>query len=113
MRGREAGTVFKLAPTAGGIWIETVLYSFCPTDCSYGLSPWAGLTLDAAGNLYGATYYGGANGDGTAFELSPNANGTWTEMALHCFAGGIDGERPSSVDGSNDCSILASVRPTP
>jgi hypothetical protein len=35
---------------------ETVLYSF---DSPSGYGPLAGLTFDAAGNLYGATSYGG------------------------------------------------------
>ena len=29
------------------------------------------MIADAAGNLYGTTYYGGAHGEGTVFELSP------------------------------------------
>jgi uncharacterized repeat protein (TIGR03803 family) len=54
----HAGTVFELAPpsTQGGAWTETVLYSFA--GGSDGKSPVAGLVFDAAGNLYGTTFFG-------------------------------------------------------
>jgi uncharacterized repeat protein (TIGR03803 family) len=50
-----------------------------------GMNPQAGLILDAAGNLYGTTGDGGANGVGTAFELSRTATGGWQETVLHSF----------------------------
>jgi uncharacterized repeat protein (TIGR03803 family) len=67
----ESGTVFKLSP--GTNWTETVLYDFCSeSGCIDGATPWAPVIMDAAGNLYGTTYGGGANGDhGTVFELTP------------------------------------------
>lgn len=55
---------------------------------------YAGVTLDSAGNLYGTTVGGGAYGQGTVFELTPNSNGRWTEHVLHDFAGGKDGAAP-------------------
>ena len=61
------GTVFKLSPGEGG-WTETVLHTFNGTD---GAAPYAGLIRDAAGNLYGTTFLGGAYGGGTVFELTP------------------------------------------
>jgi uncharacterized repeat protein (TIGR03803 family) len=59
------GTVFKV-DTSGK---ETVLYSF--TGGSDGASPYAGLILDASGNLYGTTPIGGAYGYGVVFKLTP------------------------------------------
>jgi uncharacterized repeat protein (TIGR03803 family) len=48
------------------------------------------LTLDSAGNLYGATASGGAYGHGTVFRLkSPG----WTQTVLHSF-NGSDGDFP-------------------
>jgi uncharacterized repeat protein (TIGR03803 family) len=44
--------------------------------------------LDAAGDLYGTTYGGGANSLGTAFELTPAAGGIWTENILANFSFG-------------------------
>lgn len=59
------GTIFKLDPAGN----ETVLYSF--TGGSDGLGPMAGLVQDAAGNLYGTTVYGGSQGAGVVFKLTP------------------------------------------
>ena len=50
------GTVFELTPNGSGGWTEQVLFSFNLAD---GWYPYAGLILDAAGNLYGTTYTGG------------------------------------------------------
>jgi uncharacterized repeat protein (TIGR03803 family) len=36
-----------------------------------GFVPFAGLTADQAGNLYGTTTSGGAQGGGTIFEITP------------------------------------------
>jgi uncharacterized repeat protein (TIGR03803 family) len=55
----------------------------------------AGLTIDAAGNLYGTTSVGGANSIGTVFKLSPpTAGGAWTEQVLYSFATGTSGANP-------------------
>ena len=52
-----SGTVFQLSPTSNG-WMHTVLYSF--TGGADGGEPYKGVTLDAAGNLYGTAVTGGA-----------------------------------------------------
>lgn len=85
------GTVFQLTPTVGGEWTETILHNFQGPD---GFEVHAGLIIDAAGNLYGTTANGGAYNQGTVFELSPGANGNWTEKTLHSFTGGGDGGVP-------------------
>jgi uncharacterized repeat protein (TIGR03803 family) len=79
------GVVFKLGPSG----TETVLHSFAgfPTD---GGGPNAGLTRDAAGNLYGTTTFGGEDRLGVVFKLSPS--GTYT--ILYRFTGGADGANP-------------------
>ncbi len=51
------GTVFEVSLTGH----ETVLYTFIGTDGD-GANPMAGLVMDAQGNLYGTTAYGGAYG---------------------------------------------------
>jgi len=86
------GTVFKLTKNSDGSWTESVLYSFAGgTD---GADPWARLTFDASGNLYGTTSSGGASSAGTVFQLAPNSGGTWTESLLYSFSGGSDGASP-------------------
>jgi len=78
----SGGTVFELKPTAGGGWVETVLYSFSTTN---GYSPSAGLVFDAVGNLYGTTINGGTFSNGTVFEVEPKKGGGWTERVLYNF----------------------------
>ncbi len=86
------GTVFKLVPAKKKTenWTESVLYSFgTGTD---GSAPVGGVSLDAAGNLYGTTSAGGTAGYGTVFQLVPGT--PWTENILHNFENGNDGSVP-------------------
>jgi uncharacterized repeat protein (TIGR03803 family) len=77
------GAVFQLMPS-GSAWNENVIYRFQPsTD---GVSPYAGLILDDAGNLYGSTACAGPGGGGTVFELAP-LGGSWTFDALRALTG--------------------------
>ncbi|HSZ64195.1 MAG TPA: choice-of-anchor tandem repeat GloVer-containing protein [Terriglobales bacterium] len=78
------GTVFELSPNGSGGWNESVLYSF--TGGADGANPSGPVIFDSIGNLYGTTFYGGANGDGAVFELSPVGT-NWTESVLHSFGG--------------------------
>jgi hypothetical protein len=86
------------------VWTETVLYSF--KGGKDGYVPMGNLTFDKAGNLYGATYYGGGYGScnspyyqycGTIFKLSmPKMKGsTWKEKVLYSFKGVTDGADPN------------------
>lgn len=76
------GTVFELTPSGNGTWTETVLYSF--TGSTDGNSP-TGVVFDQAGNLYGATAFGGATDCGVVFKLAPSSGGGWTESVLYTF----------------------------
>jgi uncharacterized repeat protein (TIGR03803 family) len=61
---------------------ESVLYSFCgQANCTDGQEPTGSLVESSRGNFYGVTYAGGANGNGTAFELAANG----AETVLHSF----------------------------
>jgi uncharacterized repeat protein (TIGR03803 family) len=91
---RNAGGVFELTPDARGTWTGKLLHSF-GTQNADGYSPMGGVSFDAAGNLYGTTYDGGAHGYGAVFELIHNADGSWTEKTLHSFnVNGGDGYNP-------------------
>jgi uncharacterized repeat protein (TIGR03803 family) len=100
------GTVYQLTPPppmSNDPWTETVIYSFGSNPD--GAFPAAGLAIDAAGNLYGTTQYGGgacgasAYGCGTVFELSPPQGGqtNWVETVLYTFGGGTDGGLPAGA----------------
>jgi uncharacterized repeat protein (TIGR03803 family) len=94
-KGHGCGLVFKLTPAGNGEWTESVIYTF--TGESDGAHPYSRLISDAAGNLYGTTYgadYGGT-GQGTAYRLSPNPDGSWSFSLLHTFGNGKDGIQPT------------------
>jgi len=85
------GVVFKINPSGH----ETTLYSF--TGAADGADPSPNLALDSAGNLYGATNYGGnmagTAGAGVVFKVAATGH----ETVLYTFAGGNDGAQPNGV----------------
>lgn len=95
------GIVYELVKSSNGC-TEKVLYSFgSNSPISDGASPQAALIMDAAGNLYGTTTYGGSSnclvdigvdGCGTVFELVKSSTG-YTEQLLYTFTG-FDGANP-------------------
>jgi uncharacterized repeat protein (TIGR03803 family) len=84
--GGDYGSVFELTPEGA----ETVLHVFTgpPND---GADPIGPLTLNAQGNLYGATGGGGAYNEGTVFQLTPQG----TETVLYSFC-----SQPNCADGA-------------
>jgi uncharacterized repeat protein (TIGR03803 family) len=83
------GSAFSLSPPAepGGVWAETVIYSF---DFQSGALPMGGLALGKDGILYGATSHGGSaarDSNGTVFQLKPPATqgGAWTYTKFYTF----------------------------
>jgi uncharacterized repeat protein (TIGR03803 family) len=89
-----AGTAFKLSPASGGKWQMSTLDGF--RGMPHAGFPYGGLISDAAGSLYGTTYYGGANGLGSVFKLT-NSNGKFKESLLYSFKAGTDGNSPTST----------------
>src|SRR5580700_1358262 len=87
------GGAFELTPPAnpGGTWTYSTIYDFTGD----GREP-AGLAKGPDGVLYGTTSYGGSDGAGTVFALTPPAvsGGTWTENVIYTFTGGADGDAP-------------------
>jgi uncharacterized repeat protein (TIGR03803 family) len=92
--GRHYGTVFTLALGANGKWTETVIHAFYFRPAA---TPFAGVILDSAGNLYGTTVAGGTHGYGTVFKLAPVMDRKWVFSILHSF------------DGSDGNSSLSSL----
>ena len=73
---KDGGTAYELSPSGGG-WNFSVLYSFT----AYAGST-AGLTMDAAGNLYGTLAFA----DMEVFRLTPSGGG-WTLTGFSGAAG--------------------------
>ena len=69
------GVVYKITPSGQ----ETVLYSF--TGGNDGANPYAGVTMDSAGNLYGTTYVGGPYAVGVLYKVNPAGQ----ETVLYSF----------------------------
>lgn len=78
------GTIFQMTPDGE----QRILHEFTSTP-SDGCYPEAGVTLDAKGNMFGTTYYGGEYGLGTVFMITPSGE----ETILHSFTGS-DGAGP-------------------
>jgi len=91
-----AGVVYKLS-SAGGMWKQSTLYQFQGLpDAGF---PYGGLIADAAGRMYGTTYFGGTSGQGAIFELGPGptALAGWKESVLYSMQGGTDASFPTST----------------
>ena len=100
--GIGCGGVFRLTPAAtlGDPWTEKVVYSFL--GGSDGLYPWAGITVDQDGTIYGTTRDGGDTsacaqnpGCGVVFQLKPphDSQCVWQEKVLQRFDA-LDGWSP-------------------
>ena len=94
----NGGTVYAFARQDGKAHVRA-LYSFCSTlPCNEGAAPLGGLTVDAAGNIFGIANLGGAQGEGAVFELS--SNGTkYKYRVLYNFCSQqscTDGIRPAA-----------------
>ncbi len=76
------GTVFELTKSGSSYSAPTAIASFSYTGGS-GSQALSGLTIDAAGNLFGTTYYGGTSGKGTVYEIAKSGGsyGSITTLA--------------------------------
>jgi len=92
--GGVDGTVYEIAKTATGYASNpTILVTFNGAD---GDGPDGGLIMDANGNLFGTTSAGGANNDGTVFEIPKTASGYGTLTTLLSF-NGANGANPGGT----------------
>ncbi len=88
------GAVYKLAPITGGKWKFSTIDAF--QGQPHAGFPYGGLISDAAGSLYGTTYFAGKNGMGSVFKLT-QSGGAWKETVLYSFKAGTDGASPTST----------------
>jgi uncharacterized repeat protein (TIGR03803 family) len=98
--GEDYGVVFRLNPLGQERWQFTKLYQFTQEE---GGDLEGGLTLDAAGNLYGAAL-DSQYGSGEIFELSPAKNGKWHRQILNVFGGdnGVGPWQPPVFDSNGN-----------
>ena len=68
--------------------VFTTIATFNGTN---GVTPAAGLIADAAGDLFGTTLLGGANGIGTVFEIAKTATGYASSLTTLVSFNGRDG----------------------
>jgi uncharacterized repeat protein (TIGR03803 family) len=87
----NVGTVFGIPKTATGFGAPTTLVTFSGAN---GANPEGGLIADAAGDLVGTTAAGGANSDGTVFEIPKTATGFGAPTTLVTFNGTGNGATP-------------------
>jgi uncharacterized repeat protein (TIGR03803 family) len=88
----SAGTVFEIAKTAGGYASSpTMLVNF---NTANGANPYAPLIADSAGNLFGTTYFGGANGNGAVFEIAKTTGGYASSPTTLVSFNGTTGASP-------------------
>ncbi|HEX4295458.1 MAG TPA: choice-of-anchor tandem repeat GloVer-containing protein [Rhizomicrobium sp.] len=80
------GVVFEAVPGAKE-WTLSTIYDFCSQpNCADGSLPQWSVSVDAKGNIDGATSKGGTNLlDGTIFLLSPKHGGPRKEKVLYDF----------------------------
>lgn len=96
------GTVFKITPTGK----LTTLHSFNSTDG--WVAQGSGLIQADNGNFYGTTFYGGAYGQGTVFEISPSE--TFTSLYSFCANSGCpDGDQPNGLTQGVDGNIYGTT----
>jgi uncharacterized repeat protein (TIGR03803 family) len=85
-----AGTIFELSRSSG-TWTKTILVDFSGGN---GRSPSGTLLMDASGDLYGTTEFGGLGFAGTAFKASPGSGAGWNLSVLYFFKNARDGGSP-------------------
>jgi uncharacterized repeat protein (TIGR03803 family) len=93
--GNGQGAVFRVTPSG----TLTAIHSFCSlAKCADGANPYTSLIQASNGDLYGATYYGGASNGGTLFKIT--SSGTLTTLYSFC-------SKKSCADGAGPEGQLA------
>lgn len=96
------GSVYEIVHGPNGYAsTPVVLANFAGTN---GTNPFGGLIADAARNLYGTTYRGGAYGDGEVFEIAKTGSSYGGITVLYTFNGtnGANPEGGLTADAAGD-----------
>jgi hypothetical protein len=100
------GIVYKLTPTSGGKWNETVVYEFARGG-GRAVTPSSGFRFESAGHFFGTSLAGG-DGIGSVFELTESQKG-WEQNVLYRFIGYPDGDFPLGQLEVNSAGALLGV----
>ncbi len=105
------GTVFEIANTSTGYAsTPTTLATFNGTD---GEIPQADLIMDAAGNLFGTTQNGGANDQGSVFEIAKTSTGYASTPETLFSSNGEALGTGLIVDAASDLFVTAALGGSP
>jgi len=83
------GTIFRMHQKKNGTWTLEDIHTF--TGGADGADGSVGRLLFHGGHLYGTAVAGGANGEGTVYELTPAKRGEWPFRIIYSFKGPPDG----------------------
>jgi uncharacterized repeat protein (TIGR03803 family) len=97
---RDSAAVYELTPS-NGQWNYSELYNYG----GFGDDTTAALTMDSAGNLYGAN---AITGYGSIFELTPTSTG-WTATTLHTFNGSDGGGATGTIVIDSDGNLYGTT----
>jgi len=89
------GVIFEMTPNGDGTWTYHILHRFA-SSATDGQTPYGGLVMDASGNFYGTTEYGGDKGNGTVFQFS-FTGGRWKKTVLYDFPRHAEGWGPDTT----------------
>jgi uncharacterized repeat protein (TIGR03803 family) len=89
------GVIFEMTPNGDGTWTYHILHRFA-SYATDGQTPYGGLVMDASGNFYGTTEFGGNKGNGTVFKFS-FTGGHWKKSVVYDFPDWPDGALPNST----------------
>jgi uncharacterized repeat protein (TIGR03803 family) len=95
----------RMAPYAGAL---SPLYAFHGQPD--GAVPESGVLIDGAGNIFGNTGSGGANNNGSIYELSP-VGSTYAEHIVLSYSAATDGDQPVGTLESDQHGKLFGTAP--
>ena len=103
----DDGTVFEIVKTLTGYAsTPTTLASF---NGANGAEPEAGLIADADGDLFGTTLEGGANDDGTVFEIVKTLTGYASTPTTLASFNGVNGTFPTGLIADSDGDLFGTT----